>query len=177
MILLILKEEVVKRASGLAMLCLLLSPSIGVAQRRRTPPASSAQGRSTPALTDGRSRVADQIKILTRFLYLFGRASGSVEIIEDQARGNRVTPQETELINKNRAALQATLANVRDGLDQLELRFRTTPGLERYYPRLAGVAAGAARAEEQAAANQLEQAGRSLVDTIGRLTDVLMELR
>lgn len=173
-----------KRASGLAMLCLLLLPSISVAQRRRTPAerrrtpaANSAQGKSTPALADARGRVADQIKILTRFLYLFGRASGSVEVIEDQARGTRVTPQETALINKNRTALQATLANVRDGLDQLELHFRTTPGLERYYPRLAGVAAGAAGAEEQAAANQLKQAGTSLVDTLARLTDVLVELR
>ena len=106
-----------KRASGLAMLCLLLLPSISVAQRRRTPAerrrtpaANSAQGKSTPALADARGRVADQIKILTRFLYLFGRASGSVEVIEDQARGTRVTPQETALINKNRTANWAILS-------------------------------------------------------------------
>ena len=172
-----------KHASALAVLCLMLLPSIAAAQRRRgapaprrTPAASSTQRRSAPALTDGRLRVADQIKILTRFLYLFARASSSVEMIDEQARRGRITPQEAGLISKNKAALQTNLANVRDGLDQLELRFRTTSGLERYYPRLVGVAAGAAKAEEQAASNQLEQAGRSLLDTIARLTDVLLEM-
>ncbi|MBA3441666.1 MAG: hypothetical protein H0T92_17535 [Pyrinomonadaceae bacterium] len=171
-----------KHVSALAVLCLLLVPSIAAAQRRgapaqrRTPAASSTQRRSASAVADGRGRVADQIKTLTRFLYLFGRVSSSVEMIDEQARRGRITPQETSLINKNKAALQTNLANVRDGLDQLELRFRTTPGLDRFYPRLVGVAAGAARAEEQAAANQLEQAGRSLLDTIARLTDVLLEM-
>ena len=167
-----------KHASALAMLCLLLLPSVAVAQRRRAPVQgrTPAARRSTPALADGRQRVAEQIKILTRFLYLFGRVSSGVEMIDEQAGRNRITPQETALINKNKTALLTNLANVRDGLDQLELRFRTTRELERYYPRLMGVAASAAKAEEQAAANQLEQAGRSLLETIARLTDVLLEM-
>lgn len=172
-----------KHARALIMLCLLLLPWMVVAQRqsaparRRTPPASGAQGRSAAAVADGRGQVAVQIKKLTRFLYLFGRVSSGVEAIDEQARRGRITPQEKALINKNKATLQTNFAGVRDELDQLELRFRTTRELERYYPRLVGVAAGAARAEEQAAANQLEQAGRTLVDTAERLTDVLVEMR
>ena len=171
-----------KYASALALFCLLLSPLTTFAQRRpapaqrRTTAASGARGRSASAVADGRQRVADQIKILTRFLYLFGRVSSGVETIDEEARRGRITSQEAALINKNKAALQTNLANVRDGLDQLELRFRTTRELEPYYPKLMGVAAGAAQAEEQAAANRLEQAGRSLIDTIARLTDVLLAM-
>ncbi|MDX6613433.1 MAG: hypothetical protein QOD75_2619, partial [Blastocatellia bacterium] len=67
--------------------------------------------------------------------------------------------------------------NVREGLDNLELHFRTTPGLESYYARLAGVAAGAAKAEDLAARNQFDQAGRTLLEVINQLTDVLLEMR
>jgi hypothetical protein len=38
----------------------------------------------------------------------------------------------------------------------LEIDFRNTPELQPYYIKLAGVAAGAATAEEQAAANQFD---------------------
>jgi hypothetical protein len=39
------------------------------------------------------------------------------------------------------------------------------------------VAAGAATAEEQAAVNQFDAAGRSLLNVIGRLADVLVVMR
>jgi hypothetical protein len=62
-------------------------------------------------------------------------------------------------------------------LDGLELHFRTTPELERFSIRLSGVALGAANAEQQAAANRLDAAGRSLLEVINRLTDVLQEMQ
>jgi hypothetical protein len=58
-------------------------------------------------------------------------------------------------------------------LDQLEIYFRSTPGLQGYYVKLAGSAAGAAGAEEQAAAGRYDQAGKALLGVVGRLADVL----
>ena len=66
---------------------------------------------------------------------------------------------------------------MREGLDKLEIDFRTTPELQRYYIKLAGVASGAATAEEQAAANQFDKAGRTLLGVVNHLTDVLLEMR
>jgi hypothetical protein len=52
-----------------------------------------------------------------------------------------------------------------------------TPELQPYYINLAGVAQGAATAEQQATSNQFDQAGRSLIGVVSRLTDVLLAMR
>ena len=172
-------------ALGLA--CALLAPGIDAAAqtRRRTTSRSTRRsggrstaaraGNSTAALTAARARVAGQIKLLTRFLYLFGRVSSGVEATEAQARrgGRELPAQAAATLERDRNALRDNLRNVRDGLDQLELYFRTTPGLERYSTSVQGISGGAARAEDQAAANQLDAAGRTLLDVVSRLADVL----
>ncbi|MDQ3685962.1 MAG: hypothetical protein M3430_10240 [Acidobacteriota bacterium] len=176
-----------KLASSLIVALLLLFPVIASAQtrgrrsttqRRRTPAASSstAARRASEELAAGRTRVAQQIKDLTRFIYLYGRITKDLESSEAQARGSGAASQAAALSNQTRTKLRSSLQNVREGLDQLEIYFRTTPALQRYYIRLAGVAAGAAGAEDRVAANQLDQAGRLLVDVAGRLTDVLSQM-
>jgi hypothetical protein len=69
------------------------------------------------------------------------------------------------------------LENVRLGLDQLEIYFRSTPELQGYYTKLVGSASGAASAEEQAAAGHFDQSGRTLLGVVSRLTDVLLVMR
>ena len=175
-----------KLVNSLIVALLLLLPVAGVAQtrgrrtttqRRRAPAASStATRRASEELSAGRTRVAQQIKDLTRFIYLYGRITKDLEASEAQARGSGAASQAAALSNQTRAKLRSSLQNVREGLDQLEIYFRTTPALQRYYIRLAGVAAGAAGAEDRVAANQLDQAGRLLVDVAGRLTDVLAQM-
>ena len=175
-----------KLASSLIVALLLLFPVAASAQtrgrssttQRRRPPAatSSAARRASEDLAAGRTRVAQQIKDLTRFIYLYGRITKDLEASEAQARNSGAASQQAALSNQTRAKLRSSLQNVREGLDQLEIYFRTTPALERYYIRLAGVAAGAAGAEDRVAANQLDQAGRLLVDVAGRLTDVLSQM-
>jgi hypothetical protein len=92
-------------------------------------------------------------------------------------RRNEASPTLVEQTKQSKAAVRANIQSVREGLDKLEIEFRTTPELQRYYIRLAGVAAGAASAEDLAAANQFDAAGRKLLDVINRLTDVLFEMR
>jgi hypothetical protein len=121
--------------------------------------------------------VAEKIKVLTRFLYLLGRVSSSLETADDLARRNEASPAAVEQVQKRKTEVKTTLRNVREGLDELEIHFRSTPDLQRYYTKLAGVASGAARAEDQAAANRFDQAGRSLLDVVNRLADVLLEMR
>lgn len=174
-----------KLAGSLIVTLLLLFPAVSFAQtrsrrpsaqRRRPAAASSAAKTSSLELVDGRNRVAQQIKDLTRFIYLYGRITKDLETSEAQARGSGASSQAAALSNQARGRLRSSVEGVRDQLDGLELHFRTTPALERFYVRLLGVAAGAAGAEEQIAANQLDQAGRLLVDVVGRLTDVLAQM-
>jgi hypothetical protein len=176
-----------KRALILSILCLLLLPASTFAQgRQRTSGRRNTQQKSRPdntaqktvdARTDGASRVADQIKNLTRFLYLLGGVSKGIETVDEAVRRNEASPTVVEQTEKSKAVVKTSLQNVREGLDKLEIDFRTTPELQRYYISLAGVAAGAANAEDQATAGHYDQAGRSLLDVVYRLTDVLLQMR
>jgi hypothetical protein len=127
---------------------------------------------------DGAKRVADQIKVLTRFIYLLGGVAKGLEAFDDDAaRGNQTSSAVIDQVKRNKLSVRTSIQGVRDGLDALELHFRTTPELQRYYIKLAGSAAGASNADDQAAANQFDKAGRTLLDVVNRLTDVLLEMR
>jgi hypothetical protein len=148
-------------------------------KRKSTRPASSASTTTTMSVArrQGASRVADQIKNLSRFLYLLGGVARGIEVADEAARSNEASPAILEQTRRNKQSVRTSIQAVREGLDKLELDFRTNPDLNRYYIRLAGVAAGAARAEQQAASNEFEAAGRTLIiEVANRLTDVLLEM-
>ena len=177
-----------KRIIGLAIVMLVLLPVVAFSQTRprsargKTPGTTAKRTSRANAATDlargeGAAKVADQIKILTRFIYLLGGVAKGFEAADAAARRNEASPAVIAQTESSKASVKTSLQNVRDGLDQLELYFRTTPGLEMYYVRLAGVAAGAAKAEELAARNQFDQAGRSLLGVVNQLTDVLVVMR
>ncbi len=171
-----------RRACILALACLILMPAVAQSQERRRRTTNRRSTRATAAqktdsVREGSNRVAEKIKLLTRFIYLLGRVSTGFETADELARRNETTPAGVEKTEQSKREVKATLRNVREGLDELEIYFRTTPDLQRYYTRLAGVAAGAATAEEQAARNQFDQAGRSLLTVVNRLADVLLEMR
>jgi len=120
--------------------------------------------------TDGATRIANQIKNLTTFLYLLGGVARNIETLDAAAKTG--TPSPT--VEKNKAQLRQSFSDFRVGLDALEVYFRSTPELQGYYTKLVGSASGAAEAESQAAAGQFNQAGRTLIGVVGRLTDVLV---
>jgi hypothetical protein len=171
------------RIAILAIVCLLVLPATALAQTRSrttrakaTPKKTSAQA-NAEARTNGATKVADQIKNLTRFVYLLGGVAKGIEQIDEAARKNEASPVALDQNNKNKATVKASLQNVREGLDQLEITFRSTPELEQYYLKLAGSASGAATAEDQAAAGHFDQSGRTLLGVVNRLTDVLLAMR
>ena len=143
---------------------------------RRTP--AQRRGTATPPRTTAldqtqanaaRIKLSDQIKNLTRFVYLYGRISKDLESVSAQA-------ESAEVARRTKAALLPNFANFREALDQLERQFRFTPGLARHYSRLQGVAQKVADAEADATANRFDSAGTRLVDVVNQLTDVLVEM-
>jgi len=165
------------------MVTIILFPIRGFSQtRKRTTKPAAKSGRTTPVKTSevqrqGAERVADQIKTLTRFIYLLGGVAKGLEGIDDAARRNEAPTAVLDQAKRNKAAVRANIQSVREGLDKLEIEFRTTPELQRYYIKLAGVALDASTAEDQAAANQFDKAGRTLLEVVNHLTDVLLEMR
>jgi len=164
--------------------CILLLSTSAFSQTRSRTTRRGTQTSKAPALqasaaakTAGATRVADQIKNLTRFVYLLGGVAKGIEQVDEAARKNEASPTALQQNAQNKATVKTSLQNVREGLDQLEIFFRSTPGLEGYYTKLVGSASGAATAEDQAAAGHFDQAGRTLLGVVNRLTDVLLVMR
>ena len=161
---------------------ILVIPSsvLGQTRRRSTPrpstPPASAQ-RTSQVRTQGATRVAEQIKLLTKFTYLLGSINSGIAAADDEIRRNQASPEVVKNNQQSKARVRSSIQGFRDGLDKLEIDFRATPELQPYYIKLAGVAAGAATADEQAGANQFDAAGRTLLNVINRLTDVLVIMR
>lgn len=162
---------------------ILLTPSSAFSQTRsrstrpKSTPAPTQSQRLTQVRTQGATRIADQIKLLTRFVYVLGGVTSGIAAVDEAARRNEASPAVVAQNQQSKAQVKANIQNFRESFDKLEIDFRGTPELQPYYIKLAGVAAGAATAEEQAAANQFDRAGRSLIDVVGRLTDVLLLMR
>ena len=146
--------------------------------KRGTQPAKPAASQaSSEAKTAGATKVADQIKNLTRFVYLLGGVAKGIEQVDEAAKKNEASPAALQQNAQNKATVKTSLENVRLGLDQLEIYFRSTPELQGYYTKLVGSASGAAASEDQAAAGHFDQAGRTLLGVVNRLTDVLLVMR
>ena len=161
---------------------MLLSPSTAFSQTRGRSsrprqPATTATQRVSQVRTQGAQRVADQIKHLTRFTYLLGGVASGIAAVDEAVRRNEASPAIVQKNQQSKTTVRNSIQGFRETLDKLEIDFRATPDLQPYYIKLAGVAAGAARAEEQAAANQFDPAGRTLLDVVGRLADVLVIMR
>ena len=172
-----------RRTIAALIISLVLLPVTAAAQTRRrstprTPPRPSmTELRAAESRQVGAEKVANQIKVLTRFIYLLGGVAKTLEGVNDAAARAQQPTAAADQIEKSRTVIRNSIRDVRIGMDQLEVEFRGTPELQRYYTKLAGVASGAAAAEELAKANQFDRSGRTLLEVVNRLTDVLLLMR
>jgi hypothetical protein len=141
--------------------------SASSAQKRRA--GSSAQKPDQTQVNAARIKLADRIKALSQFLYLYGRLSKDLELTGAQSASS-------DTVAKSRAALVANIGNVRQGLDDLVAQFRFTPGLQQQSEMIKAAAERAAEAEASASAGQYNQAGLTLVEVVRQLTDALVEM-
>ncbi len=168
-------------AASLSFIVLFPNPS-GAQTRKRSTSTKTTRTTTPPPKTAevtraGAARVAEEIKRMTKFIYLLGGVAKGLEGVDDAAKRNEASPAVLEQTQKSKQTVRASIQTLREGLDKLETDFRATPELQRYYISLAGVAQGAATAEDLAAQNKFDQAGRSLLSVINRLTDVLLGMR
>ena len=177
------ETNTLKRIAITLLTAFLLAPSSAFSQTRnrssRQKPGTTKTQTQNASLvrTQGATRVAEQVKNLARFTYLLGGISTSIIAVDEAAKKNEVSAAGVQQNQQTKARVKASFRDFREGLDKLEIDFRNTPELQPYYIKLAGVAAGAATAEEQANANQFDAGGRTLLNVINRLADVLVIMR
>jgi hypothetical protein len=162
---------------------IIMSTTATSQTRRRTAPrrsqsaAKAAAEKTAAEVKAGRERVAAQIKTLTHFLYLYGGITKGIESTEQATRESAASAVVLEQNERNKVKVRDGIRNVRAGLDKLEADFRFSPALRNYYTQLAGVASSAQAAENQAAANRFDEAGRSLLRVVSQLADTLALMR
>jgi hypothetical protein len=164
--------------------CIIVSSTTATSQTRRrssTKPSARASkvaaDKSLAEIKAGSQRVAAQIKSLTHFLYLLGGIAKGIESVDQAVRSSEASTGAIELNKRNKTSIRESLRGVREGLDKLESEFRFNPALTKYYPTLAGVAKISEAAENQAAANRFDEAGRSLLKAVSQLADALAAMR
>lgn len=108
---------------------------------------------------------------------MLGGVASGIAAVDEAVRRNEASPAIVQKNQQSKTTVKTSIQGFRESLDRLEIEFRTTPELQPYYIKLAGVASGAATAEELAAGNQFDRAGRTLLDVVGRLADVLVIMR
>jgi hypothetical protein len=170
-----------KRISMIVLTCLIVltaSSVFGQTRRRTTSgrktraAATRNQSQAVPNVAVA-ARVAEQIKSIGRFLYLYGPISKELAANEASAQQSSAT---ADTLQRNKAKLREAFHNYRVQMDELETTFSGSSELRPYYTKLLGVAASAGQAEDAVAASRYDQAGRSLLDVMNRLTDVLVDM-
>jgi hypothetical protein len=160
----------------------LLSTTAAPQTGRRGSSAQRANAaRTADQIRAGRVRVSAQIKVLTHFLYLFGGIANNADLATPTGRA---TPRNDDTSSvaleqnqRSKAKVRDSIKDVRDGLDQLEAYFQTTPAVRKYYPYVAGLGNIGRTAESQAAANNFDGAGKSLLKAVDQLADALAGMR
>ena len=124
-----------RRTIALLIITIFLSPAAGLAQSRKRTTARGTRAAATPRPTEiqreGATRVAEQIKILTKFIYLLGGVAKGLETADDAARRKEASNTIINQTKQSKATVRASIQSVREGLDKLEIDFRATPELQR----------------------------------------------
>jgi len=172
----------VHRILALLIATVVIFPITGLAQTRKRTTTTKSSRSTAPRKTseiqrEAAGRVAERIKNLTQFIYVLGGVAKGLEGVDDAARRNEASPAIMQQTQRYKQQVRTSIQTLRETMDKLEIDFRTTPELQRYHIGLAGVAEGAATAEDFAAESKFDQAGRSLLGVVNRLTDVLLAMR
>lgn len=173
------------RSLLLAFALLLVIAPAGLAQKKKrtTTPQRSRTTAPPPAPAPApdtqkeSAEVANTLKALTKFLFLYGKIANGLEVAEDQAKRTRVPATVIEQNIRNKNGVQAGIAGLKDQVDKLSQLLQANPRLQVPYVNLAGVTQKIVEAQGLVQNNQFDEAGRSLVTAVERLTDILLQIK
>lgn len=123
------------------------------------------------------SQIAEQINNVSKFIFVYGKIANGLEIAEEQAKKGQTTPAIQAKYKESKDALIANIRGLRAGLDNLVKVFQANPRLQIQYLKLSYAAEAAANSEKLAAAGNYDDAGKSLVLVVERLTDTIISMR
>jgi len=154
------------------------SSALAQTNRRRSSSQSSYAAKTAAEIKTGREQVASQIKVLTRFLYLFGGITKDIQSAPQTAAAGDGSAAIAQQNDRSKARVIQSIADVRKGLQQLETSFGSSPVLKDYYTYVSGVGDIGVTAERQAQTGKgFDEAGKTLLKAVDRLADALAAMK
>jgi len=159
----------------LAIIMFLAMPLEIPAQRT----TNQRQTQSAPAPDDLKNTiitVAEQLKRLNRFVYVLGGVADGIEKTEEEIRQGRAPRSSIDQNDRNKEVVMQSIRNLRAGLVNLEVEFRTKDSLKPYVVTISGMTQMIGLAEDQAGDGKIRDAGRTLLNVSDKLVDTLATL-
>lgn len=170
-----------KRLLPLGLILLITIAIPAQAQKKSTKSrAKKPAATTTPPRVDTQmeaTQVADTLKSLTRFIYLYGKISNGLEMAEDQARKTKLPASVIEKNVANKNGVINGINGLKSQVDKLGTVLQANPKLQVQYINLAGVTQKIVDAISLVNSNQFDEAGKSLVTAAERLAEVLMQTK
>lgn len=155
------------------------------AQKRKTVRKRTSTAAKTAAATaaanaaeikSSAEKVSNQIKNVSKFVYLLGGIAKSIEDIDRDAKTKRVSQSALNLNDTNKRTVISSLKNLTAGLADLESEFRAKPALRNYNFPIQGISDMSMQAESLASGGQFTESGKMLLSIVEKLSDTLVGL-
>ena len=160
-------------------LALLLTFSASAdAQKRRPATKKPATTTTTPPVNtlevkQTAEKVSIQLKNVTTFLYKLGSVASAIEALDADAKARKLSPAAVTKLNEQKQAVIASIVNLKAGIADLEVQFRTKPSIKNYLFQIQGSTDFVTQSEDLARAGRFADSGRVLIQLVGKLADTL----
>jgi hypothetical protein len=121
--------------------------------------------------------VADQLKLVSRFIFVYGKIANGLELAADQAKRGEVSPAITERNQKVKDSTVANIAALKEGIDKVGLELKANDRLQVQYLKLTSASDAVASAQQLASNGSFDEAGKALVLAVEKLTETIISLR
>jgi hypothetical protein len=146
------------------------------ARRTQKQRAPAPKPQATSDFREEAGQIANQLKLLTRFLFVYGKISNGLETADEQARRGESSDALQTKIKLDKADVVNNLGNIKAGLENVAQSLKAKPQLRAPYIKLSDAVEVVANAQRLAAANRFDEAGKALLGAADRLSDLLVEL-
>jgi len=152
------------------------------AQRRRTPTRKPAPTKTTTTTTttantlemkQGAEKVSIQIKNVSKFIYVLGGVASGFETADREAKANKLSKAAIDKNSQDKQTVITTIRNLKAGLAELEVQFRTKPALKPYLLQIQGITELTTQSEDLAVAGRFRDSGRVLLTVVEKLADTV----
>ena len=141
--------------------------------RRTTPTPTTTTTTNTLEVKQGAEKVSIQIKNVSKFIYVLGGVATGFETTDKEAKANKLSKAAIDANNKDKQTVIASIRNLKAGLAELEVQFRTKPALRPYLLQIQGITDLTTQSEDLAVAGRFRDSGRVLLTVVEKLADTV----